>query len=148
VPSLATTLKTQSYGWLALCFLGNAALEILDYARGKPAIRTSWPLVSGSGPNFVAVFAIAGALVSVVLLSPMGPLRQMHPARRVNGALLFTLLGLLLWEAVQPYTAHGVFDWHDVAATIIASAGTALIWPYVPVLRLPDGDSALPVDKG
>ncbi len=141
---LAAHLRKQSYGWLGLCFLGNTALEVIDYARGRPAIRSSWPLLTGSGPNVAAVFAIAGALVAIALLDPIGPLRRMHPARRVNPVLLFTLLGLLLWEAVQPYTANGVFDWHDVAATVLASAGITLIWPHVRWLNVANEHDSLP----
>ncbi len=132
----------HAYGWLALCFLGSTALEFIDFLRRNPAIGRDFPLLVGSGRNFAAVFAISGVLVAVAIGSPMGPLRGMPPSRRVNGVLWFTLVGLLLWEAIQPLTANGVFDWYDVAATCAAFVVTVLVWPKVRWLRVDAADAS------
>jgi hypothetical protein len=132
----------HAYGWLALCFLGNTSLEVIEYLRRDPAIGRDFPLLIGSGRNFAAVFAIGGALVAIAIHSPMGPLRRMHPTRRVNWVLWFTLVGLLVWEAVQPLTTNGVFDWYDVAATCVAFVATLRLWPLVRWLRVDKADAS------
>ncbi len=82
----------------------NLLLELLGYARADASLRHACPLLIGTAPNLAAVPAFAA-----------------------------TVVGLLLWEAVQPLTAPGVFDWWDVGTTL-ASGGLllALHWIFGP----------------
>jgi hypothetical protein len=122
-------------GWLWLSLAGLALLELLDQARATTELRRAWPLLIGSGPNAAAVFAVGGGAVGVALRA------------RVNAGLLFAMSGLLAWEAAQPWTARGVFDWNDVMATVGTTALLVLAWPRVPWLNAkaaPHGDRASP----
>lgn len=102
--------------WLAVCFLGNGGLELAQFARARPTWRDAWPLLVGAAPNFFAVGAIAGAVLTLVLSAGSGG----TATRRVSASLAFTVLGLLMWELVQPSTRRGVFDWWDIGSTLLA----------------------------
>jgi hypothetical protein len=119
--------RRRAYGWLALCFAGNAGLEVVDYWRRDPAWRDRWPLLVGSAPNVLAVAAIAGTLAGLALLSPTATLARWSERGRERASIAFSVTGLLLWEAVQPLTRRGVFDWHDVVATLVAGAALVAV---------------------
>lgn len=115
--------------WLGLCFLGNALLEVLSWARGTDALRQAWPLLIGSGPNGAAVLAIAGAAVAILLLQPPAVAARWPVGTQVHGVLMGTVIGLLVWEGVQPWTARGVFDVLDAMTTVGTGAVLAFAWP-------------------
>lgn len=129
----STTVATRSdWWWLGVCLVGNATLEAIDVLRHSgTGYRSTVALIVGSGPNVAAVLAIAGAAVPVLVSAPVFARRMWGTARRINAALLATVLGLLTWEFAQPLTARGVFDWRDVMATVITGGGLAVVWPRI-----------------
>jgi hypothetical protein len=114
----ASPYRRTARWWLAVCFLGNGGLELAQFARARPPWRAAWPLLVGAAPNFFAVGAIAGAVSALALASAS----DWTATRRVAASLGFTVVGLLTWEAAQPYTRRGVFDWWDIGATLLAAA--------------------------
>lgn len=125
-----------SYGWAAICLAGNAALELLDLLRADRVARAAWPFVAGSGPNIAGVLAVAGAFVLIALMAPPTRIAAWPKPRRINLGIDVAAAGLLLWEVLQPLTAHGVFDWFDLLATLATAAVLRLTWPR---LRWLDG---------
>lgn len=123
----AASLRGRGYRWLVLGLSGNAALEAVDRLRQDPGWHARWPVVLGSAPNLLAVAAVAGTLAGLALVVPPERLARWSASRRVLGSIAFAVAGLLLWEALQPLTRRGIFDWHDVVATLAAGAVLAVV---------------------
>lgn len=76
-------------------------------------------VIAGSLPNFLAVliFSFAFALIRL-------PKSSQDIARMVTSIVA----GLILYEVAQIWMPHRVFDWNDVAATLI---GGAVAWTLI-----------------
>jgi len=127
------THSAAAHWWIGACLGANLLLELLDYARADVSLRHAWPLLIGSAPNLAAVPAIAGGFASLSLSRQLPIPDGWTAHRRVVTSIAAAVVGLLLWEAAQPMTARGVFDWWDVGATL-ASGGLllALHWIFGP----------------
>jgi hypothetical protein len=55
-----------TWPWIAVGLFGNTALEGCDLLRHSTAIRQAWPLLTGSAPNALAVFAIGARRLRLV----------------------------------------------------------------------------------
>jgi hypothetical protein len=83
--------------------------------------RTS--VVAGSLPNFLAVLIVSLAVVAVRL-----PLIN----RDITRSVVSIVVGLTLYEIAQIWMPHQVFDWNDIAATLL---GGVFSWGLIFIPR-------------
>lgn len=106
--------------WFIACGItANGLLTLVDYARGYPALWAAAPLLIGSGPNAVAVPAIAFTALGLALRPEFrSSVQRFTDWQLAVLAIVGAVTGLLCWEWVQVGAVHLRFDWRDVAATI------------------------------
>ncbi|MDH3321828.1 MAG: hypothetical protein OEM04_02500 [Flavobacteriaceae bacterium] len=53
------------------------------------------------------------------------------PGKKVFRVIGFVVIGYIIYEILQPYLPHGVFDWRDVYGTLIGGVISLFIWIFV-----------------
>jgi hypothetical protein len=81
-------------------------------------------VVAGSLPNFLAVIILSFAVVVI---------RLPKVSRDITRTVLSIVTGLTLYEIAQIWMPHQVFDWNDIAATLI---GGVIAWVIIRILLL------------
>lgn len=67
-------------------------------------------VIAGSLPNFLSVLVFSFAIAFLTLP---------HNHRKALRTVLSVLTGLILYEIAQIWMPHRVFDWNDIAATLL-----------------------------
>ena len=75
-------------------------------------------VVAGSLPNFLAVVIFSAAVTA---------LRFPESSRAIVHTTISVVLGLTLYEVAQIWMPHRVFDWNDIAATLLGGVFSWLL---------------------
>jgi VanZ family protein len=82
-------------------------------------------IIAGSLPNFLAVLILS---LAASLLKPD------QTARDQGRRTIFVAAGLILYEVAQIWMPHRVFDWNDIAATVLGALFVWLLMRIPPLL--------------
>lgn len=111
-----------SYRLSATGMIGLAALSATHWLReNTSAARPVLSFVLGVMPNLAAAFAMPLILASFSPHTSRTPITK-SSRLRYFWVLLFTTLGLCLWELIQEQSDRFVFDAYDLLATGFGSA--------------------------
>ena len=91
-------------------------------------------VVAGSLPNFLAVVVFSLAIMT---------LRLPGSSRDILRTVLSVVLGLTLYEVAQIWMPHRVFDWNDIAASLLGGIFTWLLLLIPLKVFIPSTDQAL-----
>lgn len=101
--------------------LGLAVLSAAHWARSAfPAAGSTLAFALGVLPNLAAGFAMPLILASLLPATSRTP-RSCSSSRSFLFLLLFTTLGLCVWEVVQSRSDRLVYDPNDIAATLLGA---------------------------
>lgn len=75
-------------------------------------------VIAGSLPNFLAVILFGLAMVLIKL--PDSNRKTIQPIAAV-------VIGLILYEIAQIWMPHRVFDWNDIAATVLGGIACSVL---------------------
>ena len=91
-------------------------------------------VVAGSLPNFLAVLVFSLAIVTLQLPGS---------SRDILRTVISIVLGLILYEVAQIWMPHRVFDWNDIAATLLGGIFSWLLLLIPRKVFIPSTDQAL-----
>lgn len=91
-------------------------------------------VVAGSLPNFLAVVVFTLAIMTLQLPGS---------SRDILRTVISIMLGLILYEVAQIWMPHRVFDWNDIAATLLGGVFTWLLLLIPLKVIIPSTDQAL-----
>jgi glycopeptide antibiotics resistance protein len=105
---------------LSLLFTLYEELHLRRWLFHHPGVGS---LVAGSLPNFLAVVVLG---FGVAMLKPAATERE------TLRSVVTIVLGLTLYEFAQIWMPHQVFDWNDIAASVL---GGIFVWLLIQIAR-------------
>lgn len=116
--------------WIILALLGQVSHSLVEswirpiYGKGE----SLGAFLLGVAPNFLAA-ALIFPFFFLVIRNPKyeQAADPQHLQRWFYGGLVFSQVGLILWEFNQ-LTGGLVFDWNDIVATLVGGAFAILLY--------------------
>ena len=112
-------------------YLGVAVFAFFITKAGRELYR---PFIYENGINDYWIADSIGNLGGIIVQIYFSFALLNTPKKKGFRVIGFLVIGYILYEILQPYLPHGVFDWKDIYGTVIGGFISIFIWLAISVL--------------